>query len=65
MIHNDHDYEITDWNHILSSVGNAYFSGVSFDQLWQCVQVSENREELDAAVSAQIKLNELISERKV
>lgn len=51
--------EITDYDYILSTVGNAYFSGLSFDQLWACVTVSENREELDAAVSAQILLNRM------
>ena len=53
------DFEITDYNYIGSAIGNAYFSGVSFDQLWNCVSMSETREQLDAAVSATIKLNEL------
>ena len=53
------DYKITDYNYIGSSVGNAFFSGVSFDELWSCVSEANTREELDAAVSATIRLKEL------
>ena len=57
--------EINDYNYIGSAVGNAYFSGLTFDQLWSCVSLSYTREELDAAVTAQIRLNELtIGEKK-
>lgn len=56
----ENDYEITDYNYIGSSIGNAFFSGLSFEQLWNCVALSENREQLDAAVSATITMNELI-----
>lgn len=54
------DIDITDYNYIGSSIGNAYFSGLSFSQLWDCVSESETREQLDAAVSATIRLNEMI-----
>lgn len=56
---NKDDYSITDYNYIGSSIGNAYFSGLSFEQLWNCVALSNTREELDAAVSATIKLTEI------
>jgi len=61
MEEDDYDYndEITDYNYILSSVGNAYFSGLSFKELWDCVLLSENREQLDAAVDVTIKLKEM------
>ena len=52
-------FSISDYNYFASSVGNAYFSGISFDQLWDCVFQSSSREELDAAVSATIRLNEI------
>ena len=55
---------ISDYNYIGSSIGNAYFSGVSFDQLWNCVSMSSSREELDAAVSATIRMNKLTKEKK-
>jgi hypothetical protein len=55
------EYEITDYNYIGSSIGNAYFSGLSFDQLWSCISLSSNREELDNAVAATIKLNEMVN----
>jgi hypothetical protein len=60
----ENDYEITDYNYIGSSIGNAFFSGLSFEQLWNCVALSENREQLDAAVSATITMNELIKGEK-
>lgn len=53
----DTEYEIDDYNYILSTVGNAYFSNVSFDQLWSCIALSSDREGLDAAVDATINLN--------
>lgn len=53
------DFEITDWNYITSSIGNAFFSGLEFSELWDCVALSENREELDAAISATIQLKEI------
>ncbi len=53
-------YEITDYNYIGSSIGNAYFSGVTYEQLWECIAQSSNREELDAAVDATINLNKLV-----
>ncbi len=53
------DFEISDWNYIMSSLGNAYFSGVSFDQAWMAVTLSKNREEFDEAISAQILLNQI------
>ena len=53
-------YEIDDYNHILSSIGNAYFSGITFDQLWSCINISESREDLDAAIAATIRLTEIL-----
>jgi hypothetical protein len=53
------DFKISDYDYIGSSIGNAFFSGVSFKQLWDCVSLSQTREELDAAVTATIRLNEL------
>lgn len=58
------DYKIADYDHILSSIGNAYFSGVSFKQLWQAVSLSKNREELDAAVAATIRVKEIKEGKK-
>lgn len=52
--------KITDYNYIGSSIGNAYFSGVTFDQLWNCVAESQTREQLDAAVSITIELNKIV-----
>lgn len=57
------DYEIPDYNYIGSSIGNAYFSGLSFQELWSCVMLSSTREELDAAVDLTIKLKELQNDR--
>jgi len=54
------DFKITDYNYIGSAIGNAYYSGLTFDQLWNCVSLSTTREELDEAVSATILLNEIV-----
>ena len=53
-------FEIEDLEYIGSTIGNAYFSGLEFKELFACVMLSETREELDAAVSSTIKLNELV-----
>jgi hypothetical protein len=58
------DYEITDYNYICSAIGNAYFSGLAFEELWNCISISATREELDASVEATIKLHELINQEK-
>ena len=55
------NHKITDFDYILSSVGNAYFSGLTFTELWTCVTVAETREELDVAISTQILLKETLS----
>jgi hypothetical protein len=52
--------EIDDYDYILSSIGNAYFSGITFDQLWSCINISESREDLDAAIAATIRLTEIM-----
>lgn len=53
------EHDISDYNYIGSAIGNAYFSGLSFDQLWSCVKESKNREQLDAAVLAMSRLIDL------
>lgn len=58
------NFKIRDYDYITSSVGNAYFSGLSFGELWSCVSLCYTREELDAAISAQIRLRELTSGKK-
>ena len=55
--------KITDYNYIGSAIGNAYFSGVSYEELWNCVFISETPEQLDAAISATIRLKELSSKK--
>ena len=56
--------KITDYNYIGSAIGNAYFSGLTFSELWDCIYISSSREQLDAAVSATIKLKELVNGKK-
>jgi hypothetical protein len=56
--------KITDYNYIGSAIGNAYFSGVSYEELWNCVFISETPEQLDAAISATIRLKELSSKNE-
>jgi len=47
-----------------SAIGNAFFSGLSMEQLWTCVALSNNREEFDAAVEAAIQLKELVENER-
>lgn len=54
----------TDYNYMGSAIGNAYFSGVSYEELWNCVVLSKTPEELDTAISATIKLKELSSKNE-
>jgi hypothetical protein len=56
------DTDISDWDYIMSTVGNAFHSGLTFEELWSCVLVSSNREEFDAAVSANLRLKEILSD---
>lgn len=56
--------KIEDYDYIGSSIGNAYFSGLSFHELWDCVSLSTTREELDAAIETTIKLKELYNGNK-
>ena len=51
------------YDYIGSSIGNKFFSGISFEDLWQCVVASETKEELDAAVEITIKLKEIYNDR--
>ena len=52
--------KIDDYSYIGSTLGNAYFSGLTIEELFSCVLLSSTREELDAAVSASIVLKELV-----
>ena len=52
---------ILDYDYVMSALGNAFFSGLSFGETWQCVILSENREEFDTAVSVTISLKTLVS----
>lgn len=53
------EYNISDYDYIASAIGNGIFSGLSMDQLWSCILLSKNREQLDAAITAAIKLQEI------
>lgn len=55
--------KIQDYDYIGSSIGNAYFSEMTFSELWDCVSISSNREELDTAIEATIKLKEIYNGR--
>lgn len=55
---------IEDFDYISSSLGNAFFSGIKFSELWDCVSNSENKEELDAAIESTIRIKEICRARK-
>lgn len=58
------DFDIDDHTYFSSTIGNAFFSGLSMEGLWNAVCVSSTREEFDEAVQAAIKLDELINPKK-
>jgi len=53
------EYTISDYDYIASAIGNAKFSGLTLEQIWSCIAMCETREQLDAAISAAIRLQEL------
>lgn len=53
------NFKIRDYDYITSAIGNAYFSKVTYEQLWNCILLAHTREELDIAITAQIRMNEL------
>lgn len=53
------EYKISDYDYITSAIGNGIFSGLTMGQLWSCILLSKNREQLDAAITAAIKLQEI------
>jgi len=52
--------EVNPFHWIRSSIGNAYHSGVSYDQLWWATMMADTPEQFDAAISAAEELNLLI-----
>jgi hypothetical protein len=58
-------YEIDPMAYVGSTIGNAFFSGVNMEQLFSCVSLADicrTPESLDAAVTATIRLNEIVEE---
>jgi hypothetical protein len=53
------EYYISTYNYLGSTLGNACFSVRTIKELFSCVLLSNNVQELDAAVSASIALNEI------
>ena len=53
-------YEISDYNYITSAIGNGIFSGLSLEELWSCISLSCDREQLDVAIAATILLKTVI-----
>ena len=59
MSTNYDDIDPFQWS--MSSIGNAYFSGISLEQLWSAVSISQNQMELDAAIDAIIRINDIVA----
>jgi hypothetical protein len=58
------NFDISDYTYFGSTVGNACFSGLNIEELFNCVLLSSTREELDAVVSVSIALKEIVSGQK-
>jgi hypothetical protein len=56
----NNEYEISDYNYIGSAIGNAFHSGLTFEEFWHCVYMSKTREELDFAVTATIDFKKIV-----
>jgi hypothetical protein len=55
---------VDDWDYIMSTLGNAYYSDLTFDEVWSCVNVSCTPEQFDAAVLITLRLKEILSDEK-
>ena len=55
------EVELTDYDYISSATGNAYFSGLTFETLWDCVANSSNGKEIDENVQAAIEAKEKLT----
>jgi hypothetical protein len=51
--------DIDDYTFLGSTIGHAYFSGLTFEELWGCISLAETREDFDTAVEITIKMKEL------
>ena len=52
-------FEIDPYMHAGSAIGNAFFSGLTLEEVFSCARLAETVEGFDEAVSATIKLKEL------
>jgi hypothetical protein len=60
--------DITPYAYFSSAVGNAYFSGIGLDMLWECVANSSSPKEFDevvqSVVTAKDDLNAMLGGNK-
>lgn len=52
-------FEIDPYMHAGSAIGNAFYSGLTLEEVYSCARLAETVEGFDEAVSATIKLKEL------
>jgi hypothetical protein len=52
--------EVNPVHWLRSSIGDAYHSGVSYDQLWWAIMLGETPEQIDAGISAAEQLNIIV-----
>jgi hypothetical protein len=58
-------YEIEDFAYFGSTLGNAIHSGLTVEQIWSCLVLSQTREQFDEAVSATIRLSEIAHQSSI
>lgn len=63
MEHNE-DYEIDPFTWARSSFGNAYLSGVTYEQVWIAILLATTPEQFDAAIDAIDKLNIIVQNER-
>lgn len=54
--------EITPFNYAASTFGNAYWSAITYENVWDGISMSSSFEEFDASILAIDRLNEIVRE---
>lgn len=53
------DLSVTPWHLVGSTLGNAFYSGLTLEQVWSCYSESLTLEQFDTAVNAQAELHDI------
>lgn len=54
---------LNDFDYMSSAIGNAFFSGLTLKELWECVSIVGDGKSFDVAIDITLKLKELIDRK--